>query len=200
VAFFDVFGLNFTAGRQGVAEELRHDMFQAVNSNAVPWQISGLAPNASYELILYGGQDNFGSGSITDTRFELDLNGDTVLDTSTDVTFTDAAVYFPSVLADSAGVLRGTFAQISGNDPGTGSWQGLQLSGPRGIPEPSSCVLALLGCVGAWRWRYAPEVEKRCLSRLPSPLPSPDRNWPLHLRISSRCLRFFTLTISPAGI
>ena len=148
VAFFDAPALNVTAGRQSVAEALRHDYFGATNSVPVPWQISGLAPNASYELVLYGGQDPFGSGATVDTRFQLDLNGDTVLDSTTDVSFADAAVYFSSVFADSAGVLRGTFAQISGNDPGTGSWSGLQLAGPRGIPEPTSCVLALFGGVG----------------------------------------------------
>lgn len=145
VALLDIFGLNFTAGRQSSSDPLRHDVIQATNSSAIPWQVSGLAPNASYELIIYGGQDPFGSGWINDTQFELDLNGDTVLDSTTIVSYSDAAVYFPSVLTDSSGVLRGTFAQVSGNDPGTGSWQGFQLAGPQGIPEPTSSTLLLAG-------------------------------------------------------
>ncbi len=148
VAVLDVFGLNFTAGRQGVPEPLRHDMFQATNPTPVAWQVSGLAPSASYELVIYGGQDVFGSSSVNDTRFDLDLNGDTVLDNTTIVSYSNAAVYFPSVLTDSAGVLRGTFAQVPGNNPGTGSWQGFQLAGPKGIPEPTTLALLSIGLSG----------------------------------------------------
>ncbi|MCA9229908.1 MAG: PEP-CTERM sorting domain-containing protein [Planctomycetales bacterium] len=148
VALLDVFGLNFTAGRQGVPEPLRHDMFQATNTSPVPWQVSGLAPNSSYELVLYGGQDVFGSNTVNDTRFELDLDGDTVLDSTTIISYANAAVYFPSVLTDSTGVLRGTFGQVAGNDPGTGSWQGFQLAGPARIPEPSTLIMLAIGLGG----------------------------------------------------
>ncbi|MCG8449400.1 MAG: PEP-CTERM sorting domain-containing protein [Pirellulales bacterium] len=142
IAQFDVFGLNFTAGRTIFnASNLRNDYFGVTNSSAVPWQVSGLAPNASYELVLYGGQAPVPPGTFVRTRFGLDLNGDSVFDFSTDVGYSDDAVHFNSIKADSAGVVRGSFAIVPGDDPGTGSWSGLQLYGPQRIPEPATFAL-----------------------------------------------------------
>lgn len=148
VGLFDITGVGYTSlGYQVSSDPLRHDYVQAVSTSPVAWQVSGLAPNSSYELMLYGGQDSFGNPGIVETRFTLDLDGDTVLETTADIMFSQVAVYFPSMFTDSSGVLRGTFAQVAGNAPGSGTWPGLQIYGPMGIPEPTCAVLGCLAMV-----------------------------------------------------
>lgn len=136
--------VSITSGKLILSDALRHDFWQAGTSTPVEWNISGLTPGASYEMVFYAGIPSSGQSGHVGATFELDadgLNGD--LDLSQVVNYADGAYYFPSIVADAAGAIHGNFGEVPGQIPGTGTWSGFQLSGTR-VPEPTSFVLVSL--------------------------------------------------------
>jgi len=134
-----------TSGKLIQPDALRHDFWQAGSSTPVEWNISGLMPGASYEMIFYTGMPAFAPANALGATIQLDADGqNNNLELSQVVNYVDGAFHFPSIVADASGVIHGSFGEVPGQFPGTGTWSGFQLAGP-GIPEPTSVVLSLFG-------------------------------------------------------
>ena len=127
----------------GGSDPLRMDYF-TLNSDQgrstpgaeIPWSISGLTPNASYDLILFSnsaGQSGafaipgFDAGNGIGAPVTADTNGDG---------------NFFSVPADGSGVISGTFGE---NHANWHTFAGIQIASVNVIPEPGTAGLLLLG-------------------------------------------------------
>ncbi len=131
-----------TSGKLIQPDALRHDFWQAGSSTSVEWNISGLVPGASYEMIFYTGMPAFAPANAFGATIQLDADGqNNNLELSQVINYVDGAFHFPSVSADASGMIHGSFGEVPGQFPGTGTWSGFQLAGT-GIPEPCSLALA----------------------------------------------------------
>jgi hypothetical protein len=131
-----------TSGKLIQPDALRHDFWQVGSSTPVEWNISGLIPGGSYEMVFYTGMPAFPPALAFGATIQLDADGQNAnLELSQVVNYVDGAFYFPAIVADASGVIHGSFGEVPGQFPGTGTWSGFQLSGP-GVPEPTTSVLA----------------------------------------------------------
>lgn len=135
--------VGMTSGKVNVVDALRLDMWQVTTSTPVEWNISGLVPGASYEMIIYAGMPTPSPAVDLGALFQLDadgLNGN--LELSQVVNYNNGAYYLPAIVADASGIIHGSYGEVPGQQPGTGSWSGFQLAGPS-VPEPSALVLII---------------------------------------------------------
>lgn len=129
-----------TSGKVNVVDALRLDFWQVGSSTPVEWNISGLVPGASYEMIIYAGMPSPAPSNLG-ALFHLDADGlNNTLELSQVVNYVDGAFYLPSIVADSSGIIHGSYTEVPGQPPGTGTWSGFQLAGPS-VPEPTSVLL-----------------------------------------------------------
>jgi hypothetical protein len=137
-----------TSGKVNLSDALRDDFWQAGSSTPVEWNISGLLPGASYELVLYAGMPSPAPSNLG-ALFHLDADGlNNNLELSQVVNHGNGAFYFPSIIADTSGTIHGSFGHVPGQPPGTGTWSGLQLAGPS-VPEPTGVLLLGIGGIAA---------------------------------------------------
>jgi hypothetical protein len=145
--------VGMTAGKVNQVDPLRLDFWQVTTSTPVEWNISGLVPGGSYEMILYAGMPSFSAANIG-ALFHLDADGQNGnLELSQVVNYIDGAFYLPIIVADANGFIHGNYGEVPNQQPGTGTWSGFQLSGPS-IPEPTCLVLVELLTVAV--------VPRRC--------------------------------------
>ncbi len=132
-----------TSGKLIQPDALRHDFWQAGSSTPVEWNINGLIPGGSYEMVFYTGMPAFPPALAFGAIIQLDADGQNAnLELSQVVNYVDGAFYFPAIVADASGAIHGSFGEVPGQFPGTGTWSGFQLSGPGAVPEPTTAVLA----------------------------------------------------------
>ncbi len=137
-------------------DDLRGDAIQlfpfhfnsaVITGFTVDWELTGLTPNASYDMIFFGTV-----GNREDPFFSIDghdagngVGNPVDEDTERDGNFTD-------VLADGTGKISGTFA-YGGTSTAVGAasnWAGLQFQEQLvpTVPEPSTLVLICFGLIG----------------------------------------------------
>ena len=122
---------------------LRQDMVLtgAAQPGPIAWEIAGLIPGNSYDLVLFGQQynnTNFNPGTWT-----IFGNPSPTVDGQNDANFSN-------IIANAQGKITGTHLFLSGN---YSSWSGLQIQGTFAeplapAPEPSSMVLLAGGLLG----------------------------------------------------
>ena len=122
------------------ASDLRQDMFVLTSEfpGPVAWEIAGLLPGYSYDLVLFGQQYN--NIAFNPAVFTVFGNGPNLFDAQNDGNFLN-------VIADVQGKITGTYAL---NPAAVSSWSGLQIEGTFVLPapEPSSATLLGLGLLG----------------------------------------------------
>jgi len=122
--------------------------FIYLNGGTLDWEITGLTPNSTADLYLYG----FGNTGQSYRTFNmaLDTDGDGTLDGNYTVD-SYTGVYAGDILVSPTGTISGEM-QVTG---GQASWSGFQVFD---VPEPSTPVLFWIG-LGAlvwWRVRQVP--------------------------------------------
>ncbi len=118
-------------------------------ANEANWEVTGLAPGGTYEMYLYtGGYDAVNGGHNAD--YNLDLDGDGVLDGVGAIVGNTNAPTIVQTVADGSGTIVGQFLH---NGVGESEVGGFQLVAV--IPEPSSVLLLMAGIVGLFACRSA---------------------------------------------
>jgi hypothetical protein len=115
-------------------------------SNTLGFELSGLQPGESYNLIMYAANPNFSAHNFTTT---VDMNGDGSLDGETPQNVTPNGLMFASITASLDGKILASLT-----DTNEGNIAGFQLEG-NFVPEPASASLACLAAavVGCLVWR-----------------------------------------------
>lgn len=139
-----------TSGKLNTIDALRMDFWQVGSNTPVEWNISGLVPGGLYEMIIYAGMPSPAPSNLG-ALFHLDADGlNNNLELSQVVNYSDGAYYLPSIVADSSGIIHGSYTEVPGQPPGTGTWSAFQLAGPS-VPEPTSVLLvSLVGLSGTF--------------------------------------------------
>jgi hypothetical protein len=120
-------------------------------SSSLAWQITGLTPGASYNLILFGQEQTADNNAVNPANFSIagydagnGIGNPVTLDAENDGNFTNV----PAV----GGTITGTFALQPGQ--AFAGWAGLQI---QAVPEPASLTLVTLGVLAlatkGWRRR-----------------------------------------------
>jgi hypothetical protein len=139
--------VGMTSGKLNTVDALRMDFWQVTTSTPVEWNIGGLVPGASYEMVLYAGMPSFTPTNLG-ALFHLDADGlNSNLELSQVVNYVDGAYYLPSIVADASGTIHGSYTEVPGQQPGTGTWSGFQLAG-LSVPEPASVLFVGLAVLG----------------------------------------------------
>ena len=104
----------------------------------VTWELSGLTPGHTYELMLYGGTGPSRVAPIT-----VDVNGDgSILDDTLVIAPINRGILVEGISPDSNGRIIGNFT----NTGAEANWSGFQLKDTTVIPEPDTAALLMLGC------------------------------------------------------
>ncbi|MFT5124912.1 MAG: hypothetical protein ACI9TH_005165 [Kiritimatiellia bacterium] len=116
-----------------------HGDYAFVNAGAsdaeVTWELSGLTPGHTYELMLYGGAGR--AAPIT-----VDVNGDgSFLDDTLVSAPGSSGVLVEGISPDGSGRIIGNFTHTGAE----ANWSGFQLRDTTVIPEPSTAALLVLG-------------------------------------------------------
>jgi hypothetical protein len=102
---------------------------------SVTWELSGLTPGHTYELMLYGGVGRV--APIT-----VDVNGDgSILDDTMVTAPANSGLLIEGISPDGSGRIIGNFVSTAGE----ANWSGFQLRDTTVIPEPNTAALLLLG-------------------------------------------------------
>lgn len=124
------------------ATALRQDMLLTGSAQPGPiaWEIGGLIPGNSYNLVLFGQQYN--NIAFNPASWTVFGNAPDSMDTQNDGNYAN-------IIANAQGKITGTHFFVSGN---YSAWSGLQIQGtfaePVPAPEPSSMVLLVGGLFG----------------------------------------------------
>jgi hypothetical protein len=161
-------GNSFSQNLQGSSEASGNNLlddylFVGAQSYSIPsmeFTISGLAADSSYSLYLYGTNGRNGDGAA----FTIDSLTQSTDGAAIPVATPDGVtnpyglgydyVLFTGVVADSSGMITGTFSGPTGAPNGEGAFAGFQIVGdiPAAAPLPSAASggLVLIGGFGLW--------------------------------------------------
>jgi hypothetical protein len=116
----------------------------AGESTSIDWTLTGLAPNATFDMCVYG------SISGTSRSFDMSIGGKTLnIPTFASATPQQAGcVLFSSIISNASGDLSGVGTGLgsSAGAANEANWSGFQLvQVPHNVAEPSGLVLLLAG-------------------------------------------------------